>query len=142
MITICTRWELSQMPAELEWRMWRQLRGAFEINRFAIAPIVPEMQQTSRLDQYATMEEALASCPGKKVFLEPNGGLQITDLKHWHKWKTADGHDLILVLGNTARGNLDLVEEGDYAVRIKTPKPTHLYGISAAAIALAYWVGQ
>ena len=122
------------MPPEVEWQLWQQLRGAFRVHRFVAVPIVPEGIQLG-CTQYATMEDALASCPGKKVFLEPTGDQLLFDMPPC-------GHDLILVLGNTAMSNVELVGKEDYSVRIKTPQRTHLYGVSAAAIALAYWVGQ
>lgn len=124
------------MPSPIEWQMWRQLRGAFKIRRMVFVPVLEEMKNF-HVEQYETMEEALTNCPGPKTFLEPKGDKVLSDMGN-----TIDDHDLILVLGDTAQDNLSHVTSEDHAVRISTPQRTHLYGISAAAIALAYWVGQ
>jgi hypothetical protein len=130
MITVCTRWESVQMPADLEWRMWTQLAGAFGVDRFAAAPIV--LGPTSRLNQYETFEEALESCQGQRVFLEPTGEKTISEIP--------DG-DVVFILGNTQHSNKHLTKSGE-TYRIATPRQTDLYGINAAAIALAYYHGM
>lgn len=134
MITVCTRWESSQMPATVEWQMWRQIRGAFKVQRMVFVPVLKEMKNF-HVEQYETMEEALASCPGPKTFLEPKGEFGLSVL-------LPERDDLILVLGNTDMGNAHLVGAEDESVKISTPQRTHLYGVSAAAIALAYRVEQ
>jgi hypothetical protein len=134
MLTICTRWETSQMPAELEWCMWRQLRNAFKVKRLVFAPVIEEAKRLNA-EQYNTMEEALAACAGPKVFLEPTGDKALSDVE----W---GADNLTLVLGNTEHSNKHLVTPDDLSVNIKTPQRTVLYGINAAAIALAYKVGQ
>lgn len=131
MITICTRWESAQMPAELEWRMWRQLRGAFGIDRLVFTPAAPDLLRVA-IDQYATMREALASCEGRRVFLEPRGIKTLHDLP---------AGDIVFVLGSTSRDNLHHAKSGE-VYRIATPGGTVLYGINAAAIALAFRYGQ
>lgn len=118
------------MPAELEYRMWRQLKGAFNVDRLVLTPQVPDFNR-GIIDQYATMEEALASCQGHRVFLEPQGSDDLHDIP-WHK------DDIVLVLGSTEHGNLHLVRPDDYQVQIQYPGPSDLYGINAAAIALAF----
>lgn len=119
MITIITRYEDTQMPRELESRMWRQLKGAFATER----PVFVEDD--------AEMTEALANAPGRLIFLEPTGHNFVQDIPR-------EG-DITLVLSNTAVNNLHFCKPED-AYRIDTPKKTHLYGINAAAIALAYRV--
>lgn len=120
------------MPADMEWRMWRQLKGAFSIDRFVFSDIQEGVDRYP-LEQFATMEEALATCTGARIFLEPSVPKGMSDIP-------LTG-DIVLVLGNTAMGNSDLaLPEECYA--ISTPNPTDMYGINAAAIALAYRVGQ
>lgn len=137
MITVCGRWETSQMPQELEWRMWRQLRGAFKIDQFLMTPIIPELQTTSRLMQFDTMEECLSLCHSPKIFLEPKGGKTLSSVHGILLNK-----NFTLVLGDTNMGNSHLVMWDDYSVRINTPSQTDFYGINAAAIALAYTEDQ
>ena len=134
MITICARWETAQMPANIEWQLWRQIRGAFRVQRIVFVPVLEEMKEYY-VDQCETMEEALASCEGHRYFLEPKGESGLSVL-------LPQREDIVLVLGDTNQNNLSHVTSDDHTVRIKTPQRTHLYGVSAAAIALAYWVGQ
>jgi len=131
MLTICTHWEDQQMPPELEWRMWRQIKGAFGVNRFVLAP---HLLDTGGADQYPTIEEGLATCTGKRVFLEPEGTDSLETIKGLQ--------DMTLILGWTFGSNKHLVQPGDLCIKIASPNPTDLYGMNAAAIALAYWYGQ
>lgn len=133
MITVCAYWDSVQMDAELEWRIWRQIRGAFAVDRFVFVPIVPEMLTVS-IDQYDTMEEALATCKGKHCFLEQGGSDRLFDIP-------MDG-DVTIIVGNTEWDNKSSVKAGDLQIEIMSVNPTDLYGFNAAAIALAVRVGQ
>ncbi len=119
------------MPSELEWRMWRQLRGAFGIGRFVFTPIVKELLNVN-IRQCATMEEALAMCDGHRVFLEPTGTKTLRELPTG---------DVVVILGNTSQHNLKYAKP-DETYRIEAPRKADLYGINAAAIALAFNHGQ
>jgi hypothetical protein len=134
MITIVARWETTQMSPEVEWQMWRQLRGAFKVKRFVFVPCIPEMDNYS-FDQFDTMEEALASCEGERVFLEPGG------YKTMHQIPQGD---IVMVFGNSAKGNFDhaLVNETYQIFTEGGTAHNHLYGSNAAAIALAIRYGQ
>ena len=110
------------MPRELEHRMWRQLKGAFAVNELVFVEDCDELQKA-----------LLATGDTYKVFLEPKGHRRITDMP--------DCEDIVFILGSTSMHNLRFVNPED-AYRINTPKQTHLYGINAAAIALACRVGQ
>jgi len=127
------------MSPELEWRMWKQLRGAFGINSFIMTPVVHEFKTTARMQQFDTMEEVLENCKGQRVFLEQKGDLKLSSVK-WNNLLN-DG-DICIILGNTQMGNSHLVTKSDFNVRIDYESNTDLYGINAAAIALAYMVGQ
>lgn len=110
------------MPRELEHRMWRQLRGAFDFRELIF------------VEDHEQMAEALfRTGDTEKVFLEPLGHKTLSDMPKVD--------DIVFVLGNTDWHNLKFVNPED-AYRIVTPKPTDLYGINAAAIALAYRAGQ
>lgn len=121
------------MDPTLEWRMWRQLRGAYEIDRFVFVPVLEQMEGYSFM-QYDTMKEALASLSEftSRVFLEPTGYKGMHDLPHG---------DVALILGNTEFHNMDHAQVNEtYA--IKSPGGADMYGLNAAAIALAYEYGQ
>ena len=133
MITIVARWEVDQMPSELEWRMWRQLRG-FDIGRFVFTPLAPDLSNVA-IEQYATMKEALSHVPQEnRVFLEATGQKKLTELP-------SRSEDVIFILGNTGRHNIHHAKE-DEMYRIEEPRLSHMFPTSAAAIALAYWHGQ
>lgn len=135
-VTIITYWEGDQMQPDLEWRMWRQLRGAFAIEpadmKFIFVPRLPKMDGYA-FDQYDTMEEALTSHDmASRVFLEPTGYNTVHDIPQG---------DIALILGNTHNNNMHLAHVNEtYA--IATPGGADLYGINAAAIALACRYGQ
>jgi hypothetical protein len=122
------------MLPEVEWRLWRQLKGAFKVSRYVFVPVVPKMEGYA-LDQYDTMEEALASCHGKRAFLEPTALLELGDMPNG---------DIIFVFGNTAMSNKAYAEPHEmYRIRTEgTENHNHLCGSNAAAIALATWYGQ
>jgi len=133
MLTVIARWEDLQMPEQLEWRMWRQLRG-FGIGRFVFTPIAPELSQVA-IEQYETMEEALAAVPeGNRVFLEPTGYNTMYDLPDRNE-------DVVFILGNTQRSNMEHANVNE-TYRISAPMNADMYPTSAASIALAYWHGQ
>ena len=121
------------MPADVEWRMWRQLRG-FGIDRFIFTPVIPEFNNID-IEQYPTMEEALEHCgEGNKVFLEPTGIKGMVDLPPRNE-------DVIFILGDTYVDNRKFTNPEE-SYRINEPMTTSMYPTSAAAIALAFWVGQ
>lgn len=136
MITIVTRWETLQLHPLEEWQLWRQMRGAFGITRFKFVPVVESMNSID-IDQYDTMEEALASLDPdvSRVFLEPTGYNPISDMPKG---------DIALILGNTEKHNMDHAKVNETFV-IATEGGTqhnHLYAPNAAAIALALRYGQ
>jgi len=131
-VTIITRWESTQMEPMLEWRMWKQMRDAFRIKRFIFTPIMPEMEKIA-IEQFETMEEALAAAEGdgEFIFLEPLGTKTVDEIPKEHEG------DVVLILGDSTRDNLALADE-DNTYRIEThARYGHLYGINAAAIAMA-----
>jgi hypothetical protein len=131
MLTVIARWEEAQMPAEVEWQLWRQLRGAFKINRLIFTPVAPGME-AYHVEQFATMEEALASTNSERVFLEPTGSKGMFDIPQ---------SDIVLITGNTNTNNLAYADD-DETYSIKSVARTHLYPSEAAAIALAIRCGQ
>jgi hypothetical protein len=120
------------MTPELEWRMWKQLGAAFSVDKFIFTPIFSELSTVNRIEQYASMEVALEHCRGHRVFLEEKGRTSVDQIPKG---------DVSLILGNTSLGNLHLAGDGE-SYRICSPKSVCLYGINAAAIALAIRYGQ
>lgn len=122
--------------------MWRQLRGAFQVDRVFAIPMIASMEGYASLKQFSTLEDALSALDDEdeyhgtntvRCYLEPTGYNSLYDLPQ-------EG-DLALILGNTEHGNMqDAYLNETY--QIKSPKATDLYGINAAAIALAIRYGQ
>jgi hypothetical protein len=136
MITVVTRWEHTQLPPVHEWQLWGAMRGAFGITRFKFVPVMAEMKNID-IDQYDTMEEALASLPEdlERVFLEPTGYNSLSGMPKG---------DIALILGNTARDNLTHAKVNEtYCIYTEgATRHNHLYAPNAAAIALAMRYGQ
>jgi len=126
------------MSWELEWRMWRQLRGAFTNQpadmRFIFTPS-SHVRDGYTFDQADSIKQAMAVLPADctRVFLEPTGHNNIADIPR--------DCDIALILGNTESGNMALARPAE-TYHIATPGSTDIYGINAAAIALSYWYGQ
>lgn len=134
MLTIISRWETTQLTPETEWNMWRQLKGAYAVDRFVFVPILPAMDGYP-LEQYATMEAALASTTDQRVFLEVSGTKGMGDLPLG---------DMVLICGDTSTDNLAHTAAGEI-YRIASDglvTQNHLYGVNAAGIALAIRYGQ
>lgn len=134
MITVIARWETGQMSPLKEWKMWRQLKGAFGIDRFIFVPVQEYMKGNS-FDQYDTMEEALDVADGERVFLEPGGHNSVNDIPQ---------DNIVLVIGNTSLNNMKHARPAQtYRINTAgTDDHNHLYGTNAAAIALAIRHGQ
>ena len=130
-VKIITYWESSQMPKDVEWRMWRQLVGSYNVEKVYAVPHMPGWDCGRLFEEVDTIEEALAKVdPATLCFLEPTGEKSVTELP--------DG-DITLVLGNTEHSNVEHAKP-EQMYHIPTPAgpdKSHLYGTNAAAIALA-----
>jgi hypothetical protein len=113
-------------------RILRQLKGAYGINRIVMVPVMESMKQRN-VEQFETMEEALKSCSGTIVFLEPKGTTALSDLP--------EIDDITFVTSDAYRNNMDLAD-GHITCRINSPNPTDMFAVNAIAIALAYKYGQ
>jgi hypothetical protein len=132
MITIVGRWEKDILDPDLEMRILRQLKGAYGIDRIVMTPIVESMKTRSNVEQFDTMEEALATCEGNIVFLEPKGTTSLSDLPEG---------DITFVTSDAYMNNMHLAE-GHITCKINSPKATDMFAVNAVAIALAYRYGQ
>ena len=116
MITIITRVEDTQMPLDVDQHLWRQVRGAFQTKSVVYVSSDEELQA------------ALDNSSGARVFLEPTGEKGVNEIP--------DG-DIVIVCGNTAMNNLAFAAPGEtYSIKLPS-QATHLYGSTAAGIALA-----
>ena len=132
MLTVVAYWDRKQVEPELEWRMWRQLRGGFEIDRFVFTPVLGQFHNVS-IEQYPTMEECLLKVgTANRAFLEPSGYNSLHDLPQG---------DCTLIVGNSNNSNMELADVSE-TYSIAAPNRLNAYGINAAAIALALRYGQ
>jgi len=124
MITVIARWDHTQLPSDTEWAMWNQMKGAFCIDRLVF---VPALLNLGGIEEFDTMEEALASSTGQRVFLEPTGDKVVSEIP---------SGDIVVVVGNTGENNLQHAAQGEtYRIEVHG-RFGHLYGVNAAAIAL------
>lgn len=133
-ITVISRWESRQMPAQIEWQLWRQLRGAFEIKQFNMVPVIEDFDVGNQVRQYETMEEAIWNNEGagQLVFLEPTGQNSVADIPQ---------DDIVVITGCTILDNKAHAKPEE-TYRVHTPTKTVLYASNAVAIALAIRYGQ
>ncbi len=127
MLTVAAYWDRTQMDPELEWRIWRQLKGAYGIGRFAFVPAVSHVAGITA-DFYPDMPAALATCVGHKVFLRLGGTDTINAVP-------ADD-DYTIIVGSTVDDLAGLPEVGDSDVELDAINPVDLYGTCAASILL------
>ena len=97
-------------------------------------PVREEMKRLE-IEQYETMQEALAAAPkNNRVFMEPTGRKSMRELP-------ARGEDMVLILGSSSTSNAShTTPEESY--RIEEPCMSDMYQTCAAAVALAYRYGQ
>jgi len=103
--------------------MYRQFRALAD--RYVFTPIDQGVASytNNSIDQYETMEEALSTCKGKRIFLEPKAKKVLKKLPKG---------DIVIVIGNTNENNLEFSKEIE---RYSLNGP-QLYGVNAAAVAL------
>jgi hypothetical protein len=119
------------MDASLEWSMWRQLGGAFNVDKFVFTPEIPSVT-SSKVIQVASMKEALNFATGELVFLEPWAEKDLAELPQLNNYT--------LVLSDTSQSNAKFcTPENSY--RICTPNKTDMFGVNAASIALSHLCG-
>jgi tRNA(Leu) C34 or U34 (ribose-2'-O)-methylase TrmL len=101
--------------------------NAFKVDRLVMIPAL--LPKRTSMDQFDTMQEALDSTMGKRIFFEPTGSSHHNSIKYYN--------DIVLIFGNANTHNLKHVRSEDITVRINTPSNSVLFSTQAAAIALA-----
>ena len=103
------------------------MKNAFNVDKVIMIPAL--LPKRTSMDQFDTMQEALDSTMGKRLFFEPTGSSHHNSIKYYN--------DIVLIFGNATTHNLQYVRPEDVVVRINTPSNSVLFGTQAAAIALA-----
>ena len=127
MITLVTYYERGWFEPRTDAFIWRQMKNAFNVDRLIMIPAL--LPKRTSMDQFDTMQEALESTMGKRIFFEPTGSSHHNSVKYYN--------DVVLVFGNANTHNLKHVRPEDTTVKINTPSNSVLFGTQAAAIALA-----
>lgn len=124
MITLVGRWEHGWLDNRTEYFMWKQLCAAFAVDRLIMVDVSDNLRIP--IEQYETMEEAINSCDGNIVLIEPKGDVLLNDFKH--------PENAVYVFGNAMNHNLS---QDGVTVKIDTPTMTDMFACNAAAIVLA-----
>lgn len=119
-------WEKDWLDPKVELFMFRQLKGAFKYDRLVMVPKLLSGYKAA-VEQYDSIEEAIDSTSGIRVYLEPTGTSKLTDIPN---------DDVVYILGCAGRSNKNLVHENDLFVRIDTPGTTDMFAVNAISIAL------
>jgi len=132
-IAIAAIWDRTQVDPELELRIYRQVKGAFGVNELNMTPVAPWLEGGGAT-QFDTLQEAVdgsfAGAPCVRAFLCPSGDCNLEDIP-------VGDDPLVLVIGDTKTSPASLAGPGDFVVNLPAPFPVELYGVSAAAAALA-----
>lgn len=124
LITIIGMWESEWLDPKIEMFMWRQLCAAYKVDRLVMVPKL--LENRTNVDQFDTVAEAIKSCYGTKIIMEPKGNVKLNTLNH--------PENAVYIFGKAGKNNQDI---DGMKVRIDTPTMTDMFAISAAAIVLA-----
>jgi len=126
-ITFVGHWEKDWLAPKVELFMWRQLKAAYHVERLVMVPRL--LGKRTSVDEFETMDEALADCAGSFVLLEPTGDTTLAEFSH--------PEDAVYIFGKAGTNNLKFSGVAD-TVRIVTPSSVDMFAINAAAIVLAH----
>ena len=119
MITICGSLE-EGYESSMEHLIWRQLKGAFGV-KLVLAP-----------KDFPTLEEAIKSLKGKKVFLIPPGRMKSINFQDF---QVPEG-DVNYIFGKPGDNLVRDVTDKDIVISLHTPNNTDLMAISMVGIVL------
>ena len=133
MITVIGMWEqgYSQEQMFLEDTIWKQTLSAFAVDRFIMVRY-PGVSLTgvSIPEQYDTMEEALASSIGERVFLTFPAA-SATDLSAF-----VHPTEAVYIFGRPADNLLQYIRPQDHRVHIFTPANVDMLACSCVSAVL------
>lgn len=128
MITVIVPWDTVQLHPECEWQIWGALKGPLGIDHFIFVSD-PQVLTNLAYDHVKTMDHAISLAQGELVFLDATGTKDVSEIP-----KTGD---ITIVVGST---NMSLIDHSTESQRYKIGQVSagEMYGVNAAAIALAY----
>lgn len=133
MITVIGIWEpgYSAEQSYFEDTVWKQTLSAFGVDRFVmVSNENNEQLSLTNPEQYDTMEDALASCTGERVFMtfSADDATEIRDFVH--------PTDAVYVFGCPSDNLLSYIKPEDHRVHIDTPNNIDMLACSCVAATL------
>lgn len=133
MITVIGMWEQGYTEEQVffEDTVWKQTLSAFDVDRFVmVGPPDVLIPNVTIPEQYHTMDEALDSTSGQRVFLTFSP-VMATLLSFYPHPK-----DAVYIFGNPAENLAQYIRTEDHRVHIKTPNNVDLLACSCVAAVL------
>ncbi len=119
MITLIGMLEIG-WEENFEHLVWRQLKGAWQVELKLVG------------HHYETMEQALDSHTGHKIFFIPPGRIESID---FNDFQPPEG-DIAYIFGRPGDNLVKYIRENDMVVSIHTPGQTDMMAISVVGIIL------
>jgi hypothetical protein len=136
MVTLLARRETGYFDFEngyvTEKNIWDQICLAYKVDKMIYVPKVDD----TLIDQYNTIEEALAAVDGIKVFVEKKNRIEEVGRTPVFLEKFQHPTDAVYIFGDTPTDNSDWITKNDLVLSIDTPHDAHMFGISVAPIIL------
>jgi len=133
MITVVGMWEqgytLEQMF--IEDTVWKQTLNAYAVDRFCMVTADEIVPGVSSPEQFASMEEALATTTGERVFLVFSGAEGATLLPDFNH-----PTDAVYIFGRPGNNLSSYIQPGDHRVHIETPAEIDMLACSCVAAVL------
>lgn len=122
-------WEpgFSRQEHFIEWRMWKQIVAAYDIDRWLMAGD-PKPDRHGKYEAYHTMERALVTVTGPRCFLIPEHGTSIDQIR--------PEPDATIITGNAKENLKQYVRPGDEVLYIPTPKRVDLFAVTILPLVL------
>lgn len=130
MLTVIGTWEpgLHTDDVFVEWRMWKNVCRAYAVDRWIMVGI-KDQAPGGVCECIETMQDALDSAQGQRIFLIPHERDPIEDIDLF-------GDDFVFIFGNASENLKRFVTEDDTVAFIDTPKPFDMFAPVACGIVL------
>lgn len=129
MIELLYLWERGWLDSATEGFIWKQLGAAFDVDRIMAAPLVTG--GPGKVEQFESVDQALATTTSRRVWLMPPGTHEGEDLATYRH-----PEDAVYIFGNASDDNLRHSSIADDLVSVYTARQVDVFGFNAAAIAL------
>ena len=141
MITVIGRFFTDTIASmEMEEELWKQICHAYQVDRLILLPATyQDLRLTDRnaYDQYETMEEALTTVTGKRVYFIPPQTAIDNNLTYTMMSGYTYPQDIVIIFGESFYNNVRHITENDDVVSIALPDDNRgVYGVSINGIVL------